>query len=141
MTSSIKKRWLWIVVTFIVALAALIGWKMTSANDNSNEPKAIYVFSGSCSYCESFGPTFEKVVKDYPDLQVEILDIKNSSDLSKATELGAEVTPTVFLVKDGKVIDKVEGDVSEKAFRKYLDKNIKPQDLKAESNYTSRIDS
>ncbi|MFS0557442.1 thioredoxin family protein [Brevibacillus sp. 179-C9.3 HS] len=85
----------------------------------------IYVYSDSCGYCTEFSPSFEQAVSSYPDLQVESWNInKDQVKMDKAIEMGAEVTPTVFFIKEGKVIDKIEGSVSEQAVHKFINKNM-----------------
>ncbi|MGN7469203.1 thioredoxin domain-containing protein [Brevibacillus sp. SAFN-007a] len=117
--NGMKQVWRWILVAGGVVLAALVWLVAAGAQD----ARIVYVYSENCGYCTTFTPTFEKVMADYPDWQVEKLDVNQQADLDRATEMGATATPTVFLLKDGKVIDRLEGDVPESAFRKYLERN------------------
>lgn len=116
-----KQLWRWSLFCGVFVLVALAWLAVASAR----EARIVYVFSENCGYCTAFTPTFDKVMADYPDWQVEKLDVNKQADLDKATEMGATATPTVFLLKDGKVIDKLEGDVPESAFREYLERNMR----------------
>lgn len=119
-----RQLWRWSLLVGVFVLAAL-AWLAVA---NAQETRIVYVYSENCRYCTTFTPTFEKVMADYPDWQVEKLDVNQQADLDKATEMGATATPTVFLLKDGEVIDKLEGDVPEGVFREYLERNLKRED-------------
>jgi thioredoxin 2 len=111
---------LWIVAILLAAVAALVTYQVASADTT----KLVYVYSDSCGYCTSFAPTFEKVVTDFPEWKVERLDVNKDDELAKAESLGATATPTVFVIRNGQVVDKLEGDVSEKVFRRFLQKHV-----------------
>ncbi|WDV95094.1 thioredoxin family protein [Brevibacillus parabrevis] len=68
--------------------------------------------------------TFEKVAKDYPQEWVARLDIQRDRELDEAMSLGAQATPTVFIVDGERVIDKLEGDVPEALLRSFLQRNL-----------------
>ncbi|MGK5511952.1 thioredoxin family protein [Brevibacillus formosus] len=116
----VRKKWIGFAILIVAVLAAITIWKV----GNANQEKIVYVYSDTCTYCTSFSPKFEKVIKDYQEWEVEKLDIHNDEGYQKAIELGAEVTPTVYFVRNDQVVDKIEGDVSEKAFSKFLEKQI-----------------
>jgi thioredoxin-like negative regulator of GroEL len=115
-----KRTFLWIVAILLAAVAVLVTYQVA----NADTTKLVYVYSDSCGYCTSFAPTFEKVVKEFPEWKVERLDIQKDDELAKAESLGATATPTVFVLRDGQVVDKLEGDVSEKVFRRFLQKQV-----------------
>lgn len=115
-----RKKWIWFAVMIIAVLAAVTTWKVA----NANQEKIVYVYSDTCTYCTSFSPKFEKVIKDYQQWEVEKLDIHKDESYQKAMELGAEVTPTVYFVRNNQVVNKIEGDVSENALSKFLEKQL-----------------
>ncbi len=86
--------------------------------------KLVYVYSDGCGYCASFSPTFEQVIEEYLGIEVERLHIQRADDYAEAKRLGATATPRVFIVRWGDVVAKLEGDVPEKAFRRFLQKNL-----------------
>ncbi|MBR8659802.1 thioredoxin family protein [Brevibacillus sp. NL20B1] len=120
MQDGFKRRWKWIVSLISCAVAAIVFWAGASAN----QTKVVYVFSESCGYCTTFTPTFEQVIREFPQWQVERLDVHDKRDLAEAERLGAEVTPTVFVVQGGEVAGKLEGAVSATAFRRFLQKHL-----------------
>ncbi|MFY0546061.1 thioredoxin family protein [Brevibacillus sp. H7] len=122
MTQLVRKKRLWlsVLLLFITTTAAML------LNDSRAE--LIYVYSDSCGYCATFTPTFERVAAEYPDVDVKRLNIVKKPDYTEAKQWGAEVTPTVFVVRGGDVVDKLEGDVPAKAFRRFLQKNLAGRD-------------
>ncbi|MDH6351018.1 thioredoxin family protein [Brevibacillus sp. FSL K6-0770] len=117
----VRHGWWWSVLGGAILLGALIGW---ASGFGTKEAKIIYVFSNSCGYCTTFTPTFEKVAKDYPQEWVARLDIQRDRELDEAMRLGAQATPTVFIVDGERVIDKLEGDVPEALLRSFLQRNL-----------------
>jgi thioredoxin-like negative regulator of GroEL len=111
--------WLWIALGVVMLAVGISAWGTASAH----EVRVVYVYSDSCGYCKEFGPTFEKVVKTYPPEMIQRLDIHKQKELDEASRLGAEATPTVFVVEKGKVVDKLEGAVPENTLRSFLQRS------------------
>lgn len=100
-------RWIW-GITFV--LGCMFAAALMSVTMGAEQGRVVYVYSDSCGYCTTFAPKFDEAVQDISSgWRVERLDIHNPKELDEAEKLGAEVTPTVFIVKDGKVVDKLEG--------------------------------
>lgn len=118
----IRAKWLWMTVMGCLLITVLLAWTWSIAR--AHEAKIVYVYSDSCGYCQTFEPTFETVIKEYPQSTVERLDIREQRDLDIALRLGAEATPTVFIVQDEKVIDKLEGDAPVAVLRNFFQKNL-----------------
>lgn len=115
-----KQWWLWIALGVVMLAVGISAWGTASAH----EVRVVYVYSDSCGYCTEFGPTFERVVKAYPPEMIQRLDIHKQKELDEASRLGAEATPTVFVVEKGKVVNKLEGAVPENALRSFLQRNL-----------------
>lgn len=119
-----KRRWVLLSIFLACLLVTLVSLKAISTESN----KVVYVFSDSCGYCSSFKPVFDKVTTDFlaqnTGWEVERLDIFKDHELAKAQEMGAEATPTVFIVKNGEVVDKLEGEVPSKSLKRFLYKNV-----------------
>ena len=115
----IKQVWLWLTLVGALLLTAVTAWSVSS----TPELKIVYVYSDSCGYCTSFEPTFEKVMQEYPTNIIDRLDINKKEELDEALSLGAEATPTIFIVEKGQVKDKLGGDVPEKTLRDFLQRN------------------
>ncbi|MED4751514.1 thioredoxin family protein [Brevibacillus choshinensis] len=118
----IRSKWLWMTVVGSLLITVLLAWSWSIAR--AHEAKIVYVYSDSCGYCKTFAPTLETVLMEYPQSTVERLDIGEQRDLDSALLLGAEATPTVFIVQDGKVIDKLEGDAPVAVLRNFFQKNL-----------------
>ncbi|MFI8715866.1 thioredoxin family protein [Brevibacillus brevis] len=116
-----KQWWLWIVLGVVMLAVGISAWWGTAS---AQEVRVVYVYSESCGYCTEFGPTFERVVKAYPPDWIQRLDIHKQKELDEASRLGAEATPTVFVVEQGKVVDKLEGAVPENTLRSFLQRNL-----------------
>lgn len=120
--SRIKQWWLWIALGSV--MLAAIAFTTWGAAVSANEVKVVYVYSDSCGYCTTFGPTFEKVMEEYPSEMIRRLDIHDDQQLDEALRLGAVATPTVFVVEKGAVVDKLEGGVPENMLRSFLQRNL-----------------
>lgn len=119
-----RHKWRWGIALAVACgvIALLLGASAASPN------QIIYVYSDSCGYCTSFEPTFEKVsaafVQEHSGWAIERLDVMQDDQFAIASELGAVVTPTVFVVREGVVVDKWEGDVPEHSFLSFLTRNV-----------------
>lgn len=118
----IRSKWLWMAAVGSLLITVFTAWSWAAAS--SHEPKIVYVFSDSCGYCRTFEPTLETVLLEYPQTAVERLDIREQRDLDEALRLGAEATPTVFVMRDGVVLDKLEGDAPAAVLRSFFQKNL-----------------
>jgi len=115
-------KWLGLTAAGSLLIAVCMLWSWGTAR--ANEEKIVYVYSDSCGYCQTFSATLETVLAEYPQQAVERLDIREPHDLELALRLGAEATPTVFIVKDEQVVDKLEGDAPEAVLRNFFQKNL-----------------
>lgn len=89
------------------------------------EEGIIYVWSDVCHHCKNFTPKFDQTLASFPDLKVDRWNINQDvQKRQKAVQLGAEGTPTVFAVREGKVVDKLVGDVSEVEVRRFIQRNL-----------------
>lgn len=123
--SNNKKYLLGLGAVFLVIAVVFFARAVVQATPEKFNEGIIYVYSDSCGYCKEFSPSFEQAVSSYPDLQVERWNIdEDQVKMNKAIEMGAEATPTVFFIKEGKVIDKIEGSVSEQVVHKFINKNM-----------------
>ncbi len=98
-------------------LLAVIFFSVWSTN------QVVYVYSESCGYCTSFTPKLEEVVKGYPGVEIKRLNVGRQEDRQEAKEMGASVTPTVFVIQHGRVVDRMEGDISAESLRAFLEKH------------------
>ncbi|WNC17894.1 thioredoxin family protein [Brevibacillus brevis] len=114
-------------VFMIATMIVLSGNLLANSEQNVDglDEGLLYVYSQTCPYCKKFTPTFEQAVSGYPNLNVVRWDIfSEQKKREEAIKLGVEATPTVFAVKDGKVVDKLVGVVNEVAVRKFIKRNF-----------------
>lgn len=71
-----------------------------------------YVGSKNCKACQVFTPTFTEVAAEYPEylFSIELISARNNqkADFDKLEDLyinQVAVTPSIYYVKDGKVVD------------------------------------
>ena len=69
-------------------------------------------FATWCGPCKMLSPVIEQVEREHPDLKVVKVDVDEAPQI--AVKYGIQAIPTLFLVKEGKVIDSRMG---------YLNKN------------------
>ena len=71
-------------------------------------PALICDFSATwCGPCKSLEPVLDKLEKTHPDITFVKVDVDECQDLSN--RCGIRHVPTVFFVRKGKVVRKVEG--------------------------------
>ena len=69
-------------------------------------------FATWCGPCKMLSPVIEQVEREHPELKVVKVDVDEAPQI--AAEYGIQAIPTLFLLQDGKVLDKRMG---------YLNKN------------------
>lgn len=89
----------------------------------SDKPVLLDVFATWCPPCKMLGPVLEKLGEDYKDKVVFTkMDLDQNPQTGNA--FGVEVIPTVFLFKNGQVIDKFVGYKPEEDVKSWLDSHI-----------------
>jgi len=67
-----------------------------------------------CGPCRAYAPTWNKVVNENVEAEVEFLEVDVDKDLSgKAAEYKIMSLPTTVVVKEGKIVAKKTGGLSE----------------------------
>ena len=69
-------------------------------------------FATWCGPCKMLSPVIEQVEREHPELKVVKVDVDEAPQI--AVKYGIQAIPTLFLVKEGKVVDSRMG---------YLNKN------------------
>ncbi len=76
--------------------------------------KVIRFHAGWCAPCRAYAPTWNKVVSENVESEVEFLEVDVDNDLSgKAAEYKIMSLPTTVVVKEGKIVAKKTGGLSE----------------------------
>lgn len=118
-------------VVILAVLASVAIAESELQKDQLEVPDGIiYVYSDLCPYCKKFEPKFEQVVYSLPKLEVTRWNIREDIYLqTKASRLGVEATPTVLVVKEGKVVDSLVGDREEHELRRFILNNFDEESL------------
>lgn len=67
-----------------------------------------------CGPCRAYAPTWNKVVNENVEAEVEFLEVDVDKDLSgKAAEYKIMSLPTTIVIKEGKIVAKKTGGLSE----------------------------
>jgi len=76
--------------------------------------QVIRFHAGWCGPCRAYAPTWNKVVNENVEAEVEFLEVDVDKDLSgKAAEYKIMSLPTTIVVKEGKIVAKKTGGLSE----------------------------
>ena len=68
-------------------------------------------FATWCGPCQMLGPVLERIGTSRAEFDIAKVDIDQAQNLALKYEV--EVVPTMVIFKDGKVVDKIEGFMSE----------------------------
>lgn len=72
-----------------------------------------------CGPCKMFGPIFENVEKNFPNIKFCKLNVDENEEIAK--QLGIMSIPTIILFKDGKEIKKEIGLMNENRLKNFLE--------------------
>lgn len=138
-----KKRFIIISVICLVLLLVILGIyliKKSNVNEfkkaiSSNNLEVIVLGRNNCHWCNEFSPVLKEVKEEYKLNYVYVkVDTLLSSDYKYVLEtlkIDSLGTPTTFIVKSGKVMDKLIGYVDKQTFINFLRTNeiIKELDI------------
>jgi thioredoxin-like negative regulator of GroEL len=115
-------KFAWYGILFVCFLTSvLLSYLLVT---EARKDRIVLVYSNGCGHCSHFAPKFEKVTQEFPEAKVVRLNIATPGEYERAKRLGADATPTVFVLRGEQVVGKLEGDVSENAYRKFLQKHV-----------------
>ena len=89
---------------------------------NNNHSVVILYTAPWCAYCKPIATFLEKVAKDY--YGTVVFGKVNTDEFSYLAEHGIRSLPTIVVVKDRVVVDKLVGSCTEQTFREMLSKHI-----------------
>jgi len=73
-----------------------------------------------CGPCQRFGPIFEEVHNEYPEIQFCKCDTEECRSI--ALEFRISAIPTIFFIKNGQVVDAKTGALSAERLREELNR-------------------
>ena len=83
----------------------------------------IYKFSAEwCGPCKAYKETFNNVVSNYSDIEVNEIDVDKNISLTQ--EFNIRSIPTTVICKNGVELEKIVGIVSEHDLAKHIDRYI-----------------
>ncbi len=89
----------------------------------SNGNVVVDFYADWCGPCKMLGPIIEKVSEDYPDVNFVKVNVDENEEL--AMEFGVMSIPSVFMLKNGEVVNKFLGVQQERTLREIFDKTFK----------------
>ena len=87
---------------------------------NSDKTVLIELWAPWCGPCTRISPFIDEIAREYGDIKVGKINIDEEMDLT--IELDVTCIPTLFVIKNGKIINKAVGAVSRPAILKMLNK-------------------
>ncbi|MDO4499740.1 MAG: thioredoxin [Erysipelotrichaceae bacterium] len=92
-------------------------------NEIKNEGNLVIDFYADwCGPCKMLSPVLEKISADYPNVNFVKVNCDNDEEL--AMEFGVMSIPAVFMLKDGKVVNKFVGSQPESKITQLLDESF-----------------
>ena len=105
----------WVMANFIPQTAQHIKNSYQATAQNQNGAKIIKFYTPMCLDCQKLDRTLEKVMPKYSSkVTLERIDASSSRANIKVlvAKYGVKVVPTtVFINADGKIVNKIEGDI------------------------------
>lgn len=89
----------------------------------SNKVVLVDFYAPWCTPCQKMLPTVKKLTSEYSE-KVKIQTVNYDQNKTLAKELQIEEVPTFLLYKNGKLVTRKEGLLSENDFRQLLDSSI-----------------
>lgn len=96
-------------------------------NENFNEealqskiPVFIDFFATWCGPCKMLAPIIDQLAEEVTDVKICKVDVDQEPEL--AQKFGVSSIPTLFLLKDGKIVNHAVGGKSKKALLEFMGK-------------------
>lgn len=87
---------------------------------NAAKPALIDFWAVWCGPCRTIAPIVEQIAEEYADTAVVgKLDVDSNRDT--AVKFGIQAIPTLLLVKDGQIADRIVGTVDKNTLKAKLD--------------------
>lgn len=86
----------------------------------SDQPVLLEFWANWCGQCKAFAPVIDEVCKDMGD-KVKICKVEVDENPELAAEYEVRAIPTMFIIKDGEVIDTIEGARTKEELEQKLD--------------------
>ena len=114
----------WVMANFIPQTAEQFKNSYQATAQNQNGAKIIKFYTPMCLDCQKLDITLEKVMPKYSSkVSLEKIDASSSQANIKVlvAKYGVKVVPTtVFINADGKIVNKIEGDIPQAQLEKQI---------------------
>ncbi len=87
---------------------------------NNNQMVIVDFWAQWCGPCKSFGPTFEKVSNEFPDVVFAKVDTEAQQELGSMFQIRS--IPTVMMFKEQVIIFKEAGALSESSLKEVVER-------------------
>lgn len=91
---------------------------------NSDKIVVLDFYENMCPPCTSMIPTIINISKSSDDVKVVMINLSDSNTSKLAEKYQVNASPTIIIIKDGKVIDGFVGATSEKNIMSVIEKQL-----------------
>lgn len=126
-----------IFIIFLIILFIFTNKKETKTNITNNiqneikvnelqnnllkqDEKFVYFYQTNCSYCKKVSPIVIPIAKKL-NIDMKMLNLEEEQNGWNLFKI--QGTPTIVHYKEGKEIDRIEGEYKEEEFKKWFNKN------------------
>ena len=87
----------------------------------SEKPVMVDFWAAWCGPCRMVGPIIDELAEKNPDINIGKVNVDENNETS--AKFGIRSIPTILIIKDGEVVDKVSGAKSVGEFQELLAKH------------------
>ncbi len=94
-------------------------------NEFTNEGISLVdVWAPWCGPCKMIGPVIDKLSSDYKDSEVKFGKLNADDNSEIVRNLGVRNIPTILIYKNGEIVDRTVGMVSEGQLKELIDNQL-----------------